>query len=281
VIVEPDWTVATTDGNVVAGYELGGDGEPLLIAHATGFCGPMYRCLARELIDGFRVVALDVRGHGNSSGHADIDLNWDRIAEDVLGVVDHIGQGPVHGFGHSMGGGVLALAEALRPGTFRSFFLYEPIMFPDDFPMAGQNFMASNARKRRETFASREEVLYRYASRPPLSNLRAEFLIDYIDNGFSDNADGTVGLKCLPNNEARIFEEARTMKISRVAHVTTPTVVAVGLSAGVPDPATLGPFVAEGLSEATLLRYDHVDHFGPFEDPFTIAQDIRKHATSH
>lgn len=281
MIVEPDWTVATPDGNHIAGYELGGSGEPLLIAHATGFCGPMYRALARELTDGFRVVAIDVRGHGNSSRHADIDLNWDRIAEDVLGVADHIGPGSLHGFGHSMGGGVLALAEHLRPGTFRSFYLYEPIMFPDDFPMTGQNFMAANARKRRETFASREEVLYRYASRPPLSNLRADCLIDYVDNGFFDNADGTVGLKCLPNNEARIFEEARTMMISRVAHITTPTVIAVGLSAGVPDPATLGPLAADGLREATLLRYDHIDHFGPFEDPNTLAQDIRKHATSN
>jgi hypothetical protein len=39
--------------------------------------------------------------------------------------------------------------------------------------------------------------------------------------------------------------------------------------------------VAKGLANATLLHYDHIGHFGPFEDPFTIAQDVRKHASSN
>jgi pimeloyl-ACP methyl ester carboxylesterase len=281
VIVEPDWSIASADGNTIAVYEFGGSGEPLLLVHATGFCAPMYRAFARELTETFRVVALDVRGHGNSSAQPDIDLDWDRLAEDVIAVANRITDGPMHAFGHSMGGGVLTLAEHLRPGTFRSLFLYEPIAFPSDFPMTGQNFMATAARKRRDAFASREEVLYRYATRPPLNSIRAEFLVDYIDNGFADNADGSVSLKCLPQNEARIFEEARAMQIERVADVATPTVVAVGQTHESLDPALLGPFVAKGLANATLLHYDHIGHFGPFEDPFTIAQDIRKHACSN
>jgi pimeloyl-ACP methyl ester carboxylesterase len=281
VIVEPDWTIASTDGNTIAVYEFGGSGEPLLLVHATGFCAPMYRAFARELTDTFRVVGIDVRGHGNSSAQPDIDLNWDRIADDVLAVASRIGDGPLHAFGHSMGGGVLSLAEHLHPGTFRSFFLYEPIAFPSDFPMTGQNFMANAARRRRDTFTSREEALYRYAGRPPLNSIRAEFLVDYIDNGFVDNTDGTVSLKCLPDNEARIFEEARAMQIERVADVVTPTVVAVGQTHESLDPALLGPFVAKGLANATLLHYDHIGHFGPFEDPFTVAHDIRRHASSN
>jgi pimeloyl-ACP methyl ester carboxylesterase len=281
VIVEPDWTVQSTDGNTIAVYEFGGSGEPLLLVHATGFCASMYRAFARELTDAFRVVAIDVRGHGNSSGQPDIDLTWDRIADDVVAVASRISNGPLHAFGHSMGGGVLALAEHLHPGTFRSFFLFEPIAFPSDFPMNGQNLMATAARKRRDRFVSRDEVLYRYASRPPLNTIRAEFLVDYVDNGFADNPNGTVSLKCLPANEARIFEEARAMQIERVADVATPTIVAVGQTQESLDPAQLGPFVAKGLANATLLHYDHIGHFGPFEDPFTIAQDVRRHASSN
>lgn len=281
MILEPDWTITSADGNTISAYEFGGSGEPLMLVHATGFCASMYRAFARELTDTFRVVAVDVRGHGNSSAQPDIDLNWDRLADDVIAVASRIGDGPLHAFGHSMGGGVLALAEHLYPGTFRSFFLYEPIAFPSDFPMTGQNLMANAARRRRDTFDSREEVLYRYATRPPLNSIRAEFLVDYIDNGFVDNADGSVSLKCRPDNEARIFEGARAMRIERVADVVTPTVVAVGQSHESLDPALLGPFVATGLANATLLHYDHIGHFGPFEDPFTIAQDIRKHASSN
>jgi pimeloyl-ACP methyl ester carboxylesterase len=281
VIVEPDWTIASADGNTIAVYEFGGSGEPLLVVHATGFCAPMYRAFAREITDTFRVVAVDVRGHGNSSAQPDIDLNWDCIADDVVAVANRVGDAPLHAFGHSMGGGVLALAEHRHPGTFRSLFLYEPIAFPSDFPMTGQNLMATAARKRRATFTSREEALYRYATRPPLNSIRAEFLIDYIDNGFADNPDGSISLKCLPENEAGIFEMARAMQIERVSDVATPTIVAVGQTHESLDPALLGPFVAKGLANATLLHYDHIGHFGPFEDPFTVAQDIRKHASAN
>ena len=279
MIFEPSWTVASADGSVIAAYELGGTGEPLLIAHATGFCGTMYSGLADELTDTFRVVAFDFRGHGNSAAGKHIDLSWDRMAEDILAVVNHLGDTKLAGFGHSMGGGTLALAEHLRPGTFQSLFLYEPIMFPSEFPKEGQNSMAAAARRRRATFGSRPEVLARYAARPPLSHLRARFLLDYIDNGFAEVPEG-VTLKCSPENEARIFEEGRALQISRLTTMMAPTVVAVGQPHEGPDPALLGPYAAKGLGNATLRRYDHLDHFGPFEDPWTISRDIRAHAAA-
>ncbi|MBA3282791.1 MAG: hypothetical protein H0U29_11225, partial [Acidimicrobiia bacterium] len=39
-------------------------------------------------------------------------------------------------------------------------------------------------------------------------------------------------------------------------------------------PAAFAPDVAATLSDATLLRYAHLSHFGPFQDPDTIAEDI-------
>ena len=66
--MKPSWTVASADGCELAGYELGGRGDDvLLIAHATGLCGAMYQLLADELTDTFRVVAFDFRGHGDST----------------------------------------------------------------------------------------------------------------------------------------------------------------------------------------------------------------------
>ena len=36
---EPTLQVASTKGVTVAVHDLGGEGDPLLIAHANGFCG--------------------------------------------------------------------------------------------------------------------------------------------------------------------------------------------------------------------------------------------------
>lgn len=250
----------------------------LLIAHATGLCGAMYQLLADELVDRFRVVAFDFRGHGNSITSPDVDYGWDRMAEDVAAIVQHIDAGPIRGFGHSMGGAALLMAERNLPSTFSSLFLFEPIVFPDDFSTSGQNVMADAARRRRLEFESRAEVLYRYASRFPFNQVLAGFLAGYVDNGFAEQPDGRVRLKCLPEVEAQVFEYGGQVKLSAVQHLPTPIAIAVGHDEAGPNPADLGPPLAAALAQGHLFRYDHIGHFGPLQDPWTVARDLERHA---
>ncbi len=271
------WTVESNDGSRVAAYELGGSGDVLLIAHATGLCGAMYQLLADQLTHRFRVVALDFRGHGNSTGLPDTDYRWSRMAEDVVAVTEHIDAGPVCGFGHSMGGAAQLLAEKMAPSTFRSLFLFEPIIFPDDIAKLGQNVMADAARRRRAVFESRAEVLYRYAGRSPFNRILAGFLAAYIDNGFADQPEGGVRLKCLPEVEAEVFENGQGSDLSAVQDLETRVAVAVGHEEPGPDPARLGPPLAAALSRGELIRYDHIGHFGPLQDPWSVARDIVRH----
>ena len=280
--MDSSWTVTSRDGSRIVVHELGGEGDVLLIAHATGLCGRMYQLLADELADRFRVVALDFRGHGDSSvptdADLDIDLDWDRMAEDVLAVTEHLGGATVHAFGHSMGGAALLIAESAKPSTFRTLFLFEPIVFPDEASTAGQNVMGDAARRRRVTFDSRPEVLFRYASRRPFNQIQAGCLVEYVMHGFADQPEGGVRLKCPPEVEARVFENGRNSKSSAVRGVKLPTVVAVGHDEPGPNPALFGPPLAEALAGGRLIRYEHLGHFGPLQDPSTIATDITTHA---
>jgi pimeloyl-ACP methyl ester carboxylesterase len=260
----------------IAGYEFGGSGAPLLLAHATGFCATMYRPLGVELIDDLRVVALDFRGHGRSARPPNADFGWDRMADDVLAAIERIGT-PALGFGHSMGGAALLLAEERRPGTFAGMFLYEPIVLPDDFHPGGSNYMADMARARRWTFPSRDDALARYASRPPLNTLRADVLAAYVDDGFVDLPDGSVGLACRPEDEARTFESESKLHTSRVTDVETPVAVAVGRDEEGPNPARLGPDLVAALQHAELVRRPVLGHLGPFQDPVLVAADLRAH----
>ena len=275
--MEPSWTVKSIDGSQIAGYELGGTGDVVLIAHATGLCGAMYQLLADHLTDRFRVVAFDFRGHGDSSATLDVDFGWDRMAEDVAAVADHIGGGPLHGFGHSMGGAALLLAETDAPSTFRSMYLFEPIVFTEKFSGNGQTEMSAAARRRRAEFESRAEVLYRYANRPPFNAVHAGFVAGYIDNGFAEQPDGRVRLKCLPEVEAQIFENGQRVELSTVQNVATPVAVAIGHDEPGSNPSRLGPPLADVLPRGRLIRYDHVGHFGPLQDPWTISRDIAGH----
>jgi pimeloyl-ACP methyl ester carboxylesterase len=275
--MEPSWTVASADGSRIAAFELGGAGDVLMMAHATGLCGPMYQLLADELTDRFRVVALDFRGHGDSSGAPELDYGWDRMAEDVAAIADHIGPATIHGFGHSMGGAALLLAERNSPGTFASMYLFEPIIFSSEFSTEGQNVMAAAARRRRLEFDSRADVLTRYSSRPPFNRVHAGFVASYVEHGFADQPDGRVRLKCLPEVEAQIFSNGGQVELGAIDQVKTPIAVAVGHDEPGSNPSRLGPPLADVLEHGTLIRYEHIGHFGPLQDPWTVARDLAAH----
>ena len=107
----PD-TVRSTDGVTLQLYDLGGDGPPLLLCHATGFCGQVWQPVADKLAPHFQCVALDFRAHGRSTRPVDRPLAWAGMAEDVIATVEAIAPDrPIAAVGHSMGGASLVLAE--------------------------------------------------------------------------------------------------------------------------------------------------------------------------
>lgn len=268
----PSWTVASVDGVEVAAHELGGGGPPLLVAHATGFLGTVYEPLAAGLSDRFRVVALDFRGHGWSSRPDNGDFGWDRMTLDLLAVADRLGDPPITGFGHSLGGGTLLLAEHLRPGTFDRLVLFEPIVFPDDFSFDGPNPMAAPARSRRPTFPSRAEALGRYAGRPPLNEMRPDVLEIYVRDGFVDQPDGSVRLACDPEDEAATFDSSFTVRTSTIADVASAVTVLTGADdEDAPSPARHAPAIVAALPNGELQVHPEIGHLGPFERPDAVA----------
>lgn len=267
--------LSSTDGVELALHDLGGEGPPLLIAHATGFCADVYRPMVATLSTHHHVWALDFRGHGDSTLPTG-DLSWEGMTDDVLAVVDALDVGPIPAFGHSMGGACLLAAERRRPGTFTSAFVFEPIIFPAALAelSTGDNPLATSAARRRPSFPSRAEALARYASRPPLGRFRADVLWQYVEHGFRDDADGSVALKCLPETEAATFLAPGKPTVEQMDTVTVPTVVAFGARDAAPGPAELAPILADALPNGSPRRYAHLSHFGPFEDPTSIAEDL-------
>lgn len=271
--MNPTRTVAAVDGVQIAVHDFGGQGHPLLIAHATGMCGAMYAALADELQGRFHVYALDFRGHGRSRCEADADLRWTMMASDLVRVTRSLSDDPIHVFGHSMGGAAVLLAQLVDPHLFRSAYLFEPIVYSRDALSTGPDNMAEVARNRRATFRSREEVLFRYSGRPPFDRLQAGCLLSYVENGFEE-CDNGVTLRCTPETEARVFEDSGAAELELIEHVTTPTLVAVGRDEPGVNPARFGPPLASALPNGDIIRYGHIGHFGPFQDPWTIARDM-------
>ena len=102
-----------TDGLRLAVSEWGDiDAPPILFAHGGFDFAGTYDVFAPMVADaGWRVVAWDQRGHGDSA-YAHL-YSWEADVRDALVVIDSIGPEPLPVLGHSKGGSLmLQLADA-------------------------------------------------------------------------------------------------------------------------------------------------------------------------
>ncbi|MDA0681240.1 MAG: alpha/beta hydrolase [Proteobacteria bacterium] len=106
-----------SDG-VTLRYLSGGSGETVVLLH--GFSGSAQGLYVDPgtfdaLVDaGYRVVAMDQRGHGQSEKLYDAKSYGMNMVEDVRRLIDHLAVGKVHLVGYSMGARVA--------NTFRSLY---------------------------------------------------------------------------------------------------------------------------------------------------------------
>jgi pimeloyl-ACP methyl ester carboxylesterase len=93
-------------------YEIYGNGEPLVLLHGGLGAIEMFGANLQVLAQSRQVIAVDLQGHGRT---ADIDrpLNIAFMADDIAGLLKHLGIKQADIMGYSLGGGV-ALQTAIR-----------------------------------------------------------------------------------------------------------------------------------------------------------------------
>jgi pimeloyl-ACP methyl ester carboxylesterase len=260
----------------IAAYDFGGggpDAPDLLLAHATGFHARVWLPVVEHLRSRFHCWAFDERGHGDSTTPSDGDFSWHRFADDALAVIDHFGLRRPFGVGHSCGAALQLLAEEARPGTFRALWGYEPVMFPMDDPPPTDNPLAPGARRRREVFPSFDAALANFSSKPPMNRFDATALRLYVEHGFEAVPEG-VRLKCRGEDEARTYEAAAHHTAFRHLGAVQPPVTLVCGARTDAFGADILEADAARLPHARVEVIPELTHFGPLEDPATIAASI-------
>jgi pimeloyl-ACP methyl ester carboxylesterase len=106
--------VLVTSGDVpIAARDFGGDGPGLLLLHGAGGNLAQMTRLARALSPTYRVIAVDLRGHGHSG---DGRWNWPDVLADLDAVVADLRLGAPAVVGMSLGGMVATLWADTHPG---------------------------------------------------------------------------------------------------------------------------------------------------------------------
>jgi pimeloyl-ACP methyl ester carboxylesterase len=107
--------IAFSEDGTPISYEVYGEGDPTLIFVHGWSCDCRYwREQVPEFSKKYRVVVLDLAGHGHS-GMSRIIYSMSSFGEDVKAVTEALGGNKVILIGHSMGGPVIAEAARLMP----------------------------------------------------------------------------------------------------------------------------------------------------------------------
>jgi pimeloyl-ACP methyl ester carboxylesterase len=92
------------------------DVETIVFHHGLGACQDIWMEWLPALVDRYRVVRFDMRGHGRSSRQSpDFRLDMERLTDDFFAVMDAAGAQRAHLVGESIGGTVVLNATLRAP----------------------------------------------------------------------------------------------------------------------------------------------------------------------
>lgn len=223
-----------------------GEGEPVLLVHgfasnvAMNWVGPGWLASLREA--GYRVIAFDHRGHGESEKlYESAAYELDLMAADARRLLDHCGVERASVVGYSMGARVSALLAADVPGRVRALAL------------GGVGMNLVTAMRNEEAVAEALLAEDAEATVPPGRRFRK-----FADKTGSDR-------RALA---ACILSQRRPIGPDLLARIGAPTLVAVGgrdeIAAGAEELVRLIP-------QASLLKIPDRDHM-------TVVGDTRLRA---
>ncbi len=257
----------------------GGIAPVLHFAHANGFHAATYRRILSALSTQTRVIASDLRGHGQTKLPADpkTHRNWLVYRDDLIALLERLDAGPAVLAGHSMGATTSILVASARPDLVRSLVLFDPVMVPRamfwrhrimrGLGMKPMPPIAKGALARRAVFPSRAIMIKAYTGRGAFRTWPPDFLENYVQEGVRERADGQVELACKPAWEAANFMTGSAYDFwPGLKDLTCPVTVLRG---------TVNSTCREPQAKAFKIRVpqtkdrpiDGASHFLPMEQP--------------
>jgi pimeloyl-ACP methyl ester carboxylesterase len=277
---------AASNGDICY-FEWGeaGDESSILLLHATGFHARCWDKLIEALPANRHIIAVDHRGHGRSS-KPDSLSDWSQQARAIADLIEGLNLNSLIGVGHSMGGYCVVQVAGWDESRFQRLVLVDPTIVeaevyinppalseidPTDHPVA----------RRRNIWASAEEMFEHFKDRHPYSLWDPEVLRDYCTYGLLSAVDGThLELACPPHLESSIYQGFRCCDpYPSLANITVPILILraqQGAKDGQMDFANSPTWteLASAFHNATDVFIPELSHFMPMQDPTRIASYI-------
>ncbi|HXI42855.1 MAG TPA: alpha/beta hydrolase [Bryobacteraceae bacterium] len=268
------------NGVRLAVWERPGADPPVFFAHATGLHARTWNQIIARIANR-HAIAFDMRGHGLSAKPAS-HYEWHIFGEDTAALARALGLRGATGVGHSMGGHSLAYAAAVAPDAFAELLLIDPVIMPLAL-YTGEPREPHFTRRRRNQWASPDEMFEAFKDRVPFSTWDPEVLRDYCDYGLVPAADGNgYMLACPPEIEGSIYENSTLHDANihdRLERIEAPVTVIraprfMRLEGTMDMTASLtAPDLATRFRHGRDVVVPH-SHFIPMEAPALIAEYV-------
>lgn len=262
-------------------------------AHANGFNALTYRAILERAADRFEIWASDLRGHGQTTLHADPERHpgWSIYAQDLVSLIERIGAGPMVLAGHSMGATASLLAAIRRPDLVCGLVLCDPVVFGPAAHAIGAGMralglfdrvvpIARQAERRRAEFAGPEHAFQAYRGRGAFKTWPDEMVRDYLTGGLLQAEEGGPWrLACRPEWEAANYRSAPPFIWHRLGRVRCPTVLltaAKGSTCRAPAPQLL----SLRLARCRWEQVPETSHFLPMEAPDSVLAALESIVTA-
>ena len=250
---------------VLLHHRVEGDGDPVVLLHSVGLDSTFWDATAADLADSYRVVRVDLRGHGRSPVPPR-PWRMEDLAGDVHRTLSELGLAPAHVVGQSFGGLVAQALVLDHPGDVRSVVLSGTSCTTS--PDARETFLGRAAAARGGGMeAVAQPAIDRwftpaFMGDPVVARVRARLLADD------------------PEAWARTFEAiAGHDTLQRLHEVRVPCLVVTG-DADVATPPHFAEEMAAAVPGAELRILPGVPHMGPFERPDVFLPLLRSFFSS-
>jgi len=251
------------------GYEVEGAGPLVVLVPGMGDLRGTYRFLAPALrAAGYRVVATDLRGHGDSdttfTSYGDVDT-----AGDLTALIERLGGGPAVIVGNSMAAGAAALCAADHPDLVTGLVLVGPFVRDPQISAVQRWVLRAAMAPLWAATAWKSYLPKLYAGRRPAD--------------FEDYRDRVVASLRRPEYATAFSLTTRTSHAqaeARLGDVTAATLVLMGEDdPDFPDPKAEADWIAQALRGQVVMVPD-AGHYPQSQQPESTTAAVLEFLTT-
>jgi pimeloyl-ACP methyl ester carboxylesterase len=268
-IDEPVSHYFTSQGVKIHYLDWGNAGAPmLLLIHGTRDHARSWDWTARALRDRWHVVAMDLRGHGDSEWSPDGAYLLPYHLLDMLELVELMGPEPVTVVAHSFGGNVMARYAGIYPERIRKIVFVDSLgPTPGNYegwkkqgPVSRTREWIAQRRDARQMEPRHYESVEEGASRMRKTNpmLTAEHALHLATHGMR-REDGGLVWKFDPRVSMFAPEDFAVQGSHYWSEVTAPTLIIYGAKSWTTDPVVDGR--AAFFRNARCVTFENAGHW--------------------